>query len=113
MTEPKAPPERSATARARLREALSDAPLSARELSQRVGLSDKEVLDHLAHVARTLATEGRALDILPARCKSCGYHFEADLARARPSRCPECKAERIEAARFSVEPKNAGRDLGQ
>jgi len=102
MTEPKPPPARADTARTRLREALSDEPLSARELSQRVGLSEKEVLEHLLHVARSLSTEGRSLDILPARCKSCSFHFEADLARARPSRCPNCKAERIEAARFSV-----------
>jgi predicted Zn-ribbon and HTH transcriptional regulator len=102
MTEPKAPPPRSKTARARLRGALSAEPLSARELSQQVGLSEKEVLEHLVHVARSLEAEGNALHILPARCKSCGFAFEADLARARPSRCPKCKAERIEAARFGL-----------
>ena len=72
MTEPKPPPARAETSHTRLREALSAEPLSARELSQRVSLSEKEVLDHLLRVARTLSAEGRSLDILPARCKSCG-----------------------------------------
>jgi predicted Zn-ribbon and HTH transcriptional regulator len=102
MTEPKPPPERFETARQRLREALGAEPRSARELSQLVGLRDKEVLEHLAHLERSLEASGEALVILPARCKSCGFRFEAELSRARPSRCPECKAERIEAARFGV-----------
>jgi predicted Zn-ribbon and HTH transcriptional regulator len=102
---PRPPPARSETARARLRDALSAEPQSARELSQRASLSEKEILEHLPHIARSLAADGRALDILPARCKSCSFHFERELQRARPSRCPKCKSERIEAARFSLQPE--------
>lgn len=98
----KPPPARTETARARLLDALSPEPLNARELSQRASLSEKEILEHLPHVVRSLAAEGRALGILPARCKSCDFHFEAEVSRARPSRCPKCKSERIEAARFSL-----------
>jgi len=101
--DPKPPPARSETARVRLREALAPEPQSARELSQAASLSEKEVLEHLPHVARSLAAEGRELGILPARCKGCAFHFEAEVSRARPSRCPKCKSERIEAARFSLE----------
>lgn len=103
--DPKPPPERSETARARLRDVLAPEPQSARELSQRASLSDKEVIEHLKHLAQSLAAEGQKLGILPARCKRCGFHFEAELARARPSRCPQCKSERIEAARFSLPPR--------
>lgn len=99
---PKPPPPRTETARMSLRDALSDEPQNARELSQRASLSEKEVLEHLPHLARSLSAEGRVLGILPARCKSCSFHFEADIGRARPSRCPKCKSERIEAARFSL-----------
>jgi predicted Zn-ribbon and HTH transcriptional regulator len=101
---PKRPPARTETARARLLDALTPEPQSARDLSQRVSLSDKEILEHLPHLARSLAAAGRTLAILPARCKSCGFRFEPELSRARPSRCPECRSERIEAARFSLEP---------
>ena len=100
--EPRPPAQRSETARARLRDVLGPEPQSARELSQRASLSEKEVLEHLPHLARSLAAEDRELGILPARCKSCSFHFEPDLSRARPSRCPKCKSERIEAARFSL-----------
>jgi predicted Zn-ribbon and HTH transcriptional regulator len=100
--EPRSPPQRTETARARLRDVLGQEPQSARELSQRASLSEKEVLEHLPHLCRSLTAEGRELGILPARCKSCGFHFEPELSRARPSRCPKCKSERIEAARFSL-----------
>jgi transcriptional regulator len=103
-SDPKPPPARSETARARLLAALTAEPQSARELSQRASLSEKEILEHLPHLARSLAASGRTLGILPARCKSCSFHFEPELSRARPSRCPKCKSERIEAARFSLEP---------
>ncbi len=103
-SDPKPPPARTETARARLLAAIAAEPQSARELSQRVGLSEKEILEHLPHLARSLAAAGRTLGILPARCKSCGFHFEPQLARARPSRCPDCKSERIEAARFALDP---------
>jgi predicted Zn-ribbon and HTH transcriptional regulator len=103
-SDPKPPPARTETARARLLDALSSEPLNTRELSQRASLSEKEILEHLPHVVRSLAAQGRVLGILPARCKGCSFHFEAELSRARPSRCPKCKSERIEAARFSLEP---------
>jgi predicted Zn-ribbon and HTH transcriptional regulator len=104
MSDPKPPPVRTETARARLLDALSSEPLSARELSQRASLSEKEILEHLPHVVRSLTAQGSGLGILPARCKGCSFHFEAELSRARPSRCPKCKSERIEAARFSLVP---------
>jgi len=103
-SDPKPPPARTETARARLLDALTPEPQCARELSQRASLSEKEILEHLPHLARSLAAAVRTLGIQPARCKSCGFHFEPQLSRARPSRCPKCKSERIEAARFSLEP---------
>ena len=96
------PPNRTETARQRLRDALSAAPLTARELSQKAGLAEKEVIEHLSHLAQSLAHSPTPLGIVPARCRACGFLFEARPERARPGRCPKCKHERIQAARFGV-----------
>lgn len=95
-------PVRSDTARQRLRRLLSTEPATARELSQKAGLSEKDVLAHLPYLARSLDREGVSLVMIPARCMRCGFTFEARPDRARPSRCPECKGERVLAARFGL-----------
>jgi predicted Zn-ribbon and HTH transcriptional regulator len=102
MAEPDPPPVRDETPRQRLRSLLCDAPLSARELSRDAGLAERDVLEHLSHLVRSLQAEGCELEVTPARCKQCGFRFEPRVQRARPGRCPECRSERIEAARFRI-----------
>jgi hypothetical protein len=38
----------------------------------------------------------------PARCKTCGFVFDADRL-AKPGRCPACKGSRLYEALVSVE----------
>jgi len=96
-------PARRETARRALRAALGSEPQSAKELSALLGIAEKEVLEHLEHLERSLKSEGHELAVLPARCLACGFSFRTRDRLKRPSRCPECKSERIEAARFSLE----------
>jgi transcriptional regulator len=86
------------TVRTALREALRGAPLTALELSAAVGIPHKQVDEHLEHLQRS----GVALVIEPAACLGCGYEFGGRTRTSRPSRCPECKSERIRPARFSL-----------
>jgi predicted Zn-ribbon and HTH transcriptional regulator len=96
-------PARGATIRQALREEMRDFALTARELSARVSIREREVAEHLAHLARSLPREGERLVVEPARCVGCGFRFEKRERFTRPSRCPVCRGERIEAARFTVE----------
>lgn len=76
---------------------LDQKEMTARELSQAVGIREREVYDHLSHIARSVAAKGkRRLTILPFRCLSCGYLFEERKRFTRPSRCPRCKRTRLE-----------------
>jgi predicted Zn-ribbon and HTH transcriptional regulator len=95
--------ERGQTLRRALADALERGPLTARELSERVGLPEREVAGHLAHLERSLKHAGRTLTVLPARCVACGFVFSKRERKARPSRCPECKSERLEPPRFGVQ----------
>lgn len=90
----KPPRERARTVRQELVEVLRGPPASARDLSARLRISEREVLDHLPHITD--------LVIEPAECKACGFVFEARTRAKKPSRCPECKSERITPPRFRV-----------
>jgi predicted Zn-ribbon and HTH transcriptional regulator len=96
------PAERGETVRQAIVRVLRGRWLSAREISKEVRISEREVGPHLEHVARSAAESGAELGIEPARCLGCGHEFEPGVRR--PSRCPECKAERISAPKFRIEP---------
>lgn len=102
---PTVPRERTETVRASLREALATAggPLTARELSHRVGIPEKEVATHLLHLRQSLKAEGRRLAITPAECLACGFRFEKRDRMTKPGRCPDCDSERIDPPLFAVE----------
>lgn len=92
-----------ATTRQRLLDALREAPATPRELSKRVGVPTSVVYDHARHVARSLANDDdEQLLVAPPECKDCGFTgFDDPLAA--PSRCPECKCERIAEPQLVVE----------
>ena len=50
---------------------------------------------------RSAAARGDRIEILPARCKACGFEFGPDRL-AKPSRCPSCKASRIQEAMIRI-----------
>lgn len=101
----RAPPARAETTREALRALLRQAlqPLTLRELSQQAAVSEREVLDHLEHLERSLSRSGAELAIEPARCLACGFAFEQRTRFKKPGRCPACKATRITPPRFRIE----------
>ncbi|TNE44240.1 MAG: transcriptional regulator [Deltaproteobacteria bacterium] len=103
--QPRPPREQSNTPRQSLLQWLNDEPLTARDLSQMAGMSEKDVYAHLPHLAKSLKQQGLRLEVLPAGCQSCGYLFEERAQFTKPSRCPECRRERIDPPAFSVHPK--------
>ncbi len=100
--EPEASP-REATVRSALRAALGAGPRTARELSAAVGVPEKQVAAHLEHLARSLRAAGERLRVEPARCGDCGFRFRKRDRLSRPSRCPVCRGERVEAPRFAID----------
>jgi predicted Zn-ribbon and HTH transcriptional regulator len=74
----------------------------ARDLSQELRISEKEVYAHLPHVGKSVSQQGKKLHIEPARCMACGFVFTSRNRVTRPGRCPECKNQRIENPRFRV-----------
>ena len=89
------------TLRQMLKELLLEESLSSLELSQRLSLPEKEVLDHLTHLARAPGA-GLQFQIVPAVCKACGFGFKKRERLTTPSRCPLCHHEAIRRPRFGL-----------
>lgn len=99
------PPARGSTVRGALEAALAAAPeggLTAKDLSSRVGISEKDVADHLAHLEKSLKAQGLRLEVLPASCIQCGFTFKERRRFTRPGACPECRSTRIDPPAFRV-----------
>jgi predicted Zn-ribbon and HTH transcriptional regulator len=81
---------------------LTEQELSARELSQSLGIREKEVYDHLPHIARSVAARKQKLIIQPAQCLGCGYVFKDRTRFTRPGRCPHCKKTHLDEPRYRI-----------
>lgn len=89
------------TIRQAIRDLLQEQPFSALELSQRLSLPEKEVLEHLAHIARAPGP-GSRFHLHPAVCKTCGFIFKKRDRLTTPSRCPVCRRQSIRRPRFQI-----------
>jgi transcriptional regulator len=94
--------EATETPRQALRRHLAEGPRTARDLSALVHLPEREVVQHLEHLRRSLAGAGGALAVEPAACLGCGYVFRTRRRLARPSACPRCRSQRLTAPVFRV-----------
>ena len=100
---PSEPPEREETARRKILALLSGGPLSARQISTRAGIPEKEVYAHLPHLEKTVSSRGKRLAVIPAECRKCGFAFRKRERLTRPGRCPVCRGESISETLFFLE----------
>ncbi len=90
------------TLRQKIKILLSEAEMSAREISGKMGISEKDVYAHLSHIARSVASQDKKIVITPASCLACGFVFEDRKRFTRPGRCPHCKKSHIQSPRFRI-----------
>ena len=90
------------TVRQRIITLLTEVEMSARDLSQAVGIREKEVVQHLVHVEKTVASQKKKLVIRPFQCLDCEYMFKERKRYTRPGRCPRCKGTHVETPTFRV-----------
>lgn len=91
------------TVRAALLAQLRGGPITALELSARVGIPERDVAGHLEHIARSLRTGAERMHTEPASCLDCGFVFRKRERLTRPGACPTCRGTHIEAPRFWIE----------
>ena len=68
---------------------LLEHPMSIHDLSEMLDMPIRDVVDDLAHLQKSLRHEPFRLEIIPARCRKCGFVFRHDKM-TRPGKCPKC-----------------------
>jgi predicted Zn-ribbon and HTH transcriptional regulator len=81
---------------------LGEYEMDARDLSQTLGIREKEVYDHLNHIARSLVPQGKRIRMKPCRCLRCGFVFKDRKRFHRPGRCPRCKEGHVAPAAYQI-----------
>lgn len=100
------PREEKSTLRQSILQCLEKGPLTARELSARVRIREKDVVPHLEHLEKSVRRSKRRLVIEPAECLQCGFRFEGRRRFKKPGACPRCRSERIEPPVFRLAPEH-------
>ncbi|ELZ39818.1 transcriptional regulator [Halorubrum tebenquichense] len=100
------------TTRQRIADALREEPRTASDLAATLSLPTPTIYEHLEHVSQSVADGGGAdgdgagsgdeeFLVAPPTCRECGFDGFDDPVN-EPSRCPECKCERIEEPAFVI-----------
>jgi predicted Zn-ribbon and HTH transcriptional regulator len=96
------PQERHETIRKKIMDIIEGNPFSARDISGEVGISVREVSDHLEHIQKSISRGDYHLVITPAECKKCGFVFRKRERLKKPGKCPVCRGESIQEPLFSL-----------
>jgi len=91
------------TRRRQLIELLSQEPRSISSIAREMGLQRGDVESDLRHALRSAVVAGFRIDVIPARCKSCGFVFDEDRL-TKPGRCPSCKGSRLFEPQICLSP---------
>ncbi|OQX19001.1 MAG: hypothetical protein BWK76_05785 [Desulfobulbaceae bacterium A2] len=82
---------------------LQEQEMGLWELSQALGVAEKELAAHLPHVQRSCVREGLRLVVRPSCCLACGFVFEQRERLTRPGRCPRCRHSHLSPPAFRLE----------
>ena len=96
--------ERTQTIRQEIISCLEHSPLTVRDLSQTVGIMEKDVCHHLEFIEKTVRSQRKKLHVKPYYCRDCGFQFKDRKTFKKPGKCPVCKDGRIGSAVFWIEP---------
>ena len=91
------------TIRRRMIEILKEDELDALDLSQIIGIREREVYGHLNHIKKTITARGERFIMTPTTCLGCGYVFKERARLNRPGRCPECKGTRLSRPTYRID----------
>ncbi len=100
--------EDTLTKRRRIVQMLREGECTARDISQALGIREKEVYEHLPHVERSLGG-GTSVISRPAECLHCGFVFRKRTRFTAPGKCPVCRSEAISPPHYGI--KGGSRNL--
>ncbi len=97
------PAQREDTLRQSIIALLRQNSLTAREISEQIGVAEREVYTHLEHIRQSLHRGKISLSVRSAECRSCGFVFTKRERLKKPGRCPLCHGQSISQPRYLLE----------
>lgn len=94
--------ERKQTIRQAIIDALENNALTVREISQSIGIMEKDVYHHLSSIDKSVKHQHKKIDMEPHYCMNCGFQFKNRNTFKKPGKCPECRNGRIAPAVFQI-----------
>ena len=95
-----------ATVRKELLDRLAGKLRSVSSLARELGLRKQDVEDDLRHALRSAEAAGYTVEVVPARCRTCGFLFDVDRL-SKPGRCPSCRGSRLLEAQIAIRRERA------
>lgn len=95
--------ERSKTIRQEIIDYLENGPMTIRDISQSVGIMEKDVIHHLEFIEKTVRAQKKKILTKPYYCQDCGFEFKKRKKFRKPGKCPVCRDGRIFPAVFWIE----------
>jgi transcriptional regulator len=83
-------------------ESLRGDILTARDISARLSLREKDVYHHLEHIRHSIHGKGETLQVTAAECRTCGFVFAKRERLTPPGKCPLCRGEAISDPLFQI-----------
>ncbi len=83
---------------------LERGPMTARGISQSVGIMEKDVFHHLEFIDKTVRIQKKRIRMEPYCCLNCGFEFKNRKRFKKPGKCPSCRDGRIAPAVFWIAP---------
>ena len=88
------------TRRQQIIEILQQNKQTAQQLANYFQTELKDIVEDLTHIGKSI--KPKKLKINPAFCKSCNFVFKERNKISKPSKCPRCRSEWIEAQMFWI-----------
>lgn len=95
--------KRTQTIRQEIRNCLESAPMTVRDISQSVGIMERDVFHHLEFIEKTVRAQKKKILIKPYYCQDCGFEFKNRKNFKKPGKCPVCRDGRVAPAVFWIE----------
>ena len=89
------------TRRQQIIEILQQNKQSAQQLANYFQTTVKDILEDLNHIEKSI--KPKKLKTEPAYCKKCSFVFKEREKVSKPSKCPRCRSEWIEAQMFFID----------
>jgi len=89
------------TRRQQIIEILQQNKQTTQQLANYFQCELKDIIEDLGHIQ--ISIKPKKLKIEPSYCRNCNFIFKERSKVSKPSKCPRCKSEWIEAQMFEIE----------